>query len=428
MYFNVSKELYAHIDCDCFYASCEILRTPSLRWKCVCVGGDIIITSSYEARKYGVKVGTPIWEARKMIPEKYLVILPPDMNFYGKMSQKIASSIEKWTNSIEQFSIDEYWVNITWIPQYKKMNELQFATFLQKEILTKTGLPVSIGVSNTRLRAKILSDVNKPLWVCIWGDMNGFLGAAGSLPLKDIPFIGPASQEKLRYPVPNNTISGFLDLWFWKIKELLGRNGANIWLELKGINTWQPKKEDEHEKSISATRSFNHDKTSDKQFLWQHLMMNFERAYSRLIEKNLQTNHISLSFRRNKEWEVFWRDKRLYTHTQRKQTIMDILLELFEASYTPDILYRTTGVTFFGLQTTEWKQYSFDDQPHIQTLIQDQKLEKIINTLNHKYWRGAVSRGGGSMVDPRYMAEHLSDDLMSEERDRLKYMVNIICT
>ena len=56
MYFNVSKECYAHIDCDCIFASCEMMRDPRIRDKCVCIGGDIIITSNYHARKYGVKV------------------------------------------------------------------------------------------------------------------------------------------------------------------------------------------------------------------------------------------------------------------------------------------------------------------------------------------------------------------------------------
>jgi hypothetical protein len=75
MEFNVSKQLFAHIDCDCFYASCEVMRDPKLRDKCVCVWGDIIITSNYNARKYGVKVGTPIWEAERLIPKKDFVLL-----------------------------------------------------------------------------------------------------------------------------------------------------------------------------------------------------------------------------------------------------------------------------------------------------------------------------------------------------------------
>ncbi len=70
-------------------------------------------------------------------------------------------------------------------------------------------------------------------------------------------------------------------------------------------------------------------------------MMNFDRAYERLIDKNLETNHIVITFR-DKERRVFGLDRRLGRHTQRKQEIIDILHTLFEQSYSPDIIYRTT--------------------------------------------------------------------------------------
>lgn len=113
--------------------------------------------------------------------------------------------------------------------------------------------------------------------------------------------------------------------------------------------------------------------------------MNFERAYSRLIDKNLQTNHIMISFRQNKDWGFFGLDRKLPVHTQKRTEIIDTLHELFEKTYNPDILYRTTGVVFSGLESAESKQYSFDDKPFIKDLEQDQRLEKIINGINQKF-------------------------------------------
>ncbi len=305
------------------------------------------------------------------------------------------------------------------------MSEEEFAKFLQAEILQKVGIPASIGISNTRLRAKILSEINKPLWVCIWLNDYWFLQMADHLPVKNIPYIGRSSQEKLKYKM-QETIWGFIDYGFWNLKKLLGKNGADIWLELKGVTTWQPKRGDELEKSITATRSFNQRKTSDKNFLWEHLLMNFERAYSRLIDKDLQTNHIIITFRRNKDWWFFGLDKRLSSHTQKRTEIIDVIYELFEKTYSPDILYRTTGIIFSGLETAECKQYSFEDQPFIQELMQDQKLEKIINGINQKFGRWAVTRGGAGTIDPRYMGDYLEENAQ-EESSRLKYMIDIVC-
>ena len=152
-------------------------------------------------------------------------------------------------------------------------------------------------------------------------------------------------------------------------------------------------------------------------------MMNFDRAYERLIDKNLETNHILITFR-DKERRVFWLDKRLGRHTQRKQEIIDILHTLFEQSYSPDIIYRTTWVIFMGLEKHTPKQYTFEEQAYMMELLQDQKLEKIINAINLKFGRRTLTRWGSGAIDSRYMSEHLvntSDD----EYKRLKGFVEM---
>ncbi len=67
MIFKTSPKIYAHIDCDSFFASCELLRNPALAKKCVCVGTEIIIAATYNAKARGIKTGTPIWEARRIL-------------------------------------------------------------------------------------------------------------------------------------------------------------------------------------------------------------------------------------------------------------------------------------------------------------------------------------------------------------------------
>lgn len=423
MEFNVSKQVFAHIDCDCFYASCEVMRDPLLANKCVCVWGDIIITSNYKARQYGVKVGTPIWEAERLIPKKYLVLLPPDMSFYGKMSDKLTQYLSQWSNWIERFSIDELWADITGIPPYKNLSEYGFAQFLQAEILKKIGIPVSIGVSNTRLRAKILSEIHKPLGVCVWTTSDEFIKHAGKLDFGDIPFIGPASQEKLKYRVHDGNISGFIGVGFAELKNVLWKNWTDIWLEMRGVNMFHPKRQ-EMDKSISATRSFNYNKTSDKRFVWDHLLMNFERAYERLIDKNLETNHIVITFR-DKERNVFGLDKRLGRHTQRKNEIIETISALFEQIYSPETIYRTTGVIFTGLEKNTPKQYTLEEQSYIQELVKDQKLEQIINGINKKFGRSTLTRGWSGRIDPRYMSEHLEDKDKHSEQRRLANLIDM---
>ena len=70
MLFKTSTHIYAHIDCNAFFASCEVLRNPALRGKMVLVGGDIIVAASYEAKRVGIKTGMRSWEARRITGDK----------------------------------------------------------------------------------------------------------------------------------------------------------------------------------------------------------------------------------------------------------------------------------------------------------------------------------------------------------------------
>ncbi len=94
MFFKSSTSVYAHIDCNSFFASCEVLRNPALKGKCVCIGDQISIAASYEAKKFGVKTGTPMWEAERILGERLIKILP-DHKFYSDVSKRLMCYMEK---------------------------------------------------------------------------------------------------------------------------------------------------------------------------------------------------------------------------------------------------------------------------------------------------------------------------------------------
>jgi len=84
-----STRIYCLVDCDSFYASCEVLRNPSLRGKAVCVGraNDIILASSYEAKAHGVKTGTAYRDAIKKLPDA--IFIEPDFGRYCSISERL---------------------------------------------------------------------------------------------------------------------------------------------------------------------------------------------------------------------------------------------------------------------------------------------------------------------------------------------------
>lgn len=385
MYFKKSKKVFIHVDCDSFFASCEVLRRPELKGKKVCVWNDIIIASSYEAKKLWVKVWTPIWEAKSILWDR-AYYFPPDHNFYSLISDKIEKYLSYNTLSYEPFSIDEWFCDITWLPELYKMSLYSYLKKLQKDILKEIWVPVSIWCSNTRIKAKIYSKINKPNGIFIWIDQDIEKENFKKMPLKEIPFIWRSSQEKLKYSCEN--IYDFIQLGYWYIKKVLWKNGTDLWLELVWVNAFVVKKS-KNTKSISRTRSFNHNITSDIEFLKAQILLNFERVYREIIEKDFEVKTLSVMLR-DKSFNTYYYDFSFSEHTNLRHILLTITLRLFENIYNKNILYRSTGVIFSWLRSFLPRQTSIFDTP-LRSKDQNYILNKTINQLNAKYNKNKIA-------------------------------------
>ena len=111
---DISLLNIAHIDCDAFYATLEKSRNPSLKDKPVIIGGNarsVVSTACYIARQYGVRSAMPMYQARKLCPDA--VILPPDIEYYKKISKKLHEKMLTLTPIVEKVSIDEAFLDLS---------------------------------------------------------------------------------------------------------------------------------------------------------------------------------------------------------------------------------------------------------------------------------------------------------------------------
>lgn len=153
----------------------------------------IITTSSYEARKYGVKTAMSVNEALVLCPN--LKMLPPNFPLYHDLSMKLKELLSKEVPLIEQFSIDEFFVDVT---GYIDENEIEeFAAKLKKKIFDELKLPISIGIANTKYLAKLITEYAKPDGIKYVSAKN-MENFTKDIAIKLFPGIGKALQEKLR--------------------------------------------------------------------------------------------------------------------------------------------------------------------------------------------------------------------------------------
>ena len=186
-----------HVDLDAFYASVEQLADPALRGRPVVVGGlgarGVVAAASYEARRFGIHSAMPMARARRACPDA--AFLAPRFDAYGDASRAVMEILRSYTPLVEPLALDEAFLDVNGARRLHG-DPPAIAADIRARIQAETGLVASVGVANTKLLAKIASDVAKPdgLLVVEPGDEIAFLHP---LPVERLWGVGPATRRRL---------------------------------------------------------------------------------------------------------------------------------------------------------------------------------------------------------------------------------------
>jgi DNA polymerase IV len=187
------KRVIAHLDCDAFYATVELIRRPELKGKPVIVAGSgpraVVTTASYEARKFGVGSAMPASRARRLCPEA--VVIPPDFTAYRETSKAVWKIVGERLDRLQPMGLDEAYADLTGVPK-----PLRVLRELVDEVREATGITISVGVGPSRLVAKCCSDHGKPAGLVAMGREEA-CERFSSAPTSRVPGIGPKTAERL---------------------------------------------------------------------------------------------------------------------------------------------------------------------------------------------------------------------------------------
>ena len=248
-----------HIDMDAFYASVEQRDDPNLRGLPVAVGGSsrrgVVLTASYEARRFGVKSAMPVFKALDLCPD--LVLVRPQFQKYKDASRHIHSVFSRFTQQIEPLSLDEAYLDVT-APNPDTPPATEIAKSIRKAIKNEIQLTASAGISYNKFLAKLASDVNKPdgMFVIRPNEAQAFLR---ELPIARFHGVGPATAKKLMIA----GVSTGADLQATGQHEairLLGSTGGWLW-ELAQGHDERPVNPERDRKSLSVETTFFDDIT-----------------------------------------------------------------------------------------------------------------------------------------------------------------------
>ncbi len=385
----VMEKIYALVDCDSFFVSCEQTVNPDLKNKPVCVLSNrdgCVIARSREAKRMGIRMGLPYFMARQDFPNAIYVSGHHDL--YGEISRKVMNLLREYSPTVEVYSVDEAFIDLTGLERLYRRNSIDIAKFIRQEIKERIDIPVSIGLGATKSQAKLASDKAK-------NELDGvyYIGQGNLMeelrhtPVQEIWGIG----RRLTLKMQKNGILNAYELVQKSDKfldNLVGIRALEMKHELLGEIVSPVTNEVKPPKSIQKTSALAKF-TSDKDYLKNSINYHIHRACAKLRKLDGKTLEIGVLLR-TKDFRVFVEKETLNKALDFELEISQIVFRLFDKIYNPDIVYRSTGVFFDKIVYNDASQmFLFSDD----TDERKARLSRCFDRLEARFGKDIVQTG-----------------------------------
>ncbi len=415
------QTIVMHLDMNSYFASVEQQDYPQYRGKplgvCEHLGG-IIIAASIEAKRWGIKTGTPVWEAKRLYPKIILSHTHPDRyRFYHMEMVKVVSD---YTDCVERYSIDEVFLDITKACNVRPLgfkgiglslvNPFEEAASIAKEIKRRMKKEVadymtcSIGIAENKLLAKIASDLKKPDGIVTirnskfeYRNSKQILNSKSEilnlqkddlyehLKLTDVPGIGHRQEKNLNAL----GIKTLLQLKNYPLSHLVSRFGAINGYHLHKMGqlegSWKPKVEQEE-----SIKSIGHMYTLPQEFRKQEFFVPVlfklcEMVAKRLRKQELMGNIIHFYFS-DKDYQGFGQSLKLGFYVYDGREIFLQCMKILEKFKLEEINFKLIGITVAGLIPYIQQLSLFGHEERLG------RLTKSLDKINSKYGDFTVCR------------------------------------
>lgn len=402
--------MFALIDCNNFYASCERLFRPDLRKKPIVVlsnNDGCVIARSNEAKALGIKMGEPYFKIRSLCTQHHIHTFSSNYTLYGDMSQRVMSTIEQAWPYVEIYSIDEAFLDLSTLPA---AHHESFCHDLQKKILKETGIPTSIGIGPTKTLAKIANYLCKKV-------------------LKIPVFNVTLERERFLKDIPVDEVWGIGRKWSKK----LNLNGIHTAHDLATVNAHLLKKQFnvimmrtamelrgipcggleaiKVKQSIMSSKSFGEMQTSFSSVA-QSISSHCARAVEKMRGQKLVAKRLYVFVHTNRYREDLAQhfqsmEVNFINPTDDLRIITKFAKKCLRQIFKPGYHYKKTGIGLEDLISKDHRQLDMFHQATDEALEKTEQLMTVFNKINQKFGRNTITLAAEGHTKPWAMRAEL---------------------
>ena len=358
---------------------------------------SIILAKSTPAKKYGIKTGEPLFQALEKCPD--LVIAPPDYALYVEASRHFVEILQQFSPKVEQYSIDEAWVDMTGTQRLFGPPRLA-AEKMRQRIWDELGFTVNVGISSNKLLAKMAGDFEKPnkVHTLFPEEMESKMWP---LPVRDLFLVGAATEAKLKR-MGIYIIGELAKTDLQIIRKKLGKHGETIWHFANGRNA------DAVTPEPAENKGYGNSTTTAKDVVtrdggYQVLLSLCETVAARMRKDCKCGSCISIHLRTN-EFKHYSHQSMLHGATNNTEMIFDTACRLLDEAWDEATPLRQIGVQVTRLTGEPYQQYDFFSGVTPVQYERKLRLDETVDALRDKFGEDIIRRAKFAQDAEHHMA------------------------
>ena len=364
---------------------------------------SIILAKSTPAKKYGIQTGEPLFQALEKCPG--LVVIPPDYELYVQASRHFVDMLRQFSPAVEQYSIDEAWVDMTGTQRLWGTPRLA-AELMRRRINEELGFTVNIGISSNKLLAKMAGDFEKPNKVhTLFPEEMG--AKFFPLPVRDLFLVGAATEQKLQR-LGIYTIGQLAAADVRVLKKRLGKQGELLWHFANGRNADAVTPEPAENKGYGNATTTSHDVVTSEE-AYQVLLSLCETVAARLRKDSKCGSCVSIHLRTN-EFRHFSHQCVLHGATNITTELFEASCRLFDEAWDGITPLRQLGVQVTRLSGEPYQQFDFFSGLTPKQFERKLRLDETVDALRDKYGEDIIRRAKFAGGTEPHMAGGLSKE------------------